>query len=435
LGGTAGGLGPTPDLPEGCAAVMRRRQRKLATASTWAARRMLLAFVLAVPGVLAHPSVSMPASPDRVPSTEMIDPDCDPQAARNADPSTVKEPDEVCPPDATEPRQEGPQRRPRKSKEPSSDKPTRTAEGGKKSERAASRSKSRERRKSRRRRAGTNTNRKARDPRERRRARRHRALLPIPDGPPAYPKPDSVGTIPDPPSTARLPDMRIPRSRVPAFLVPIFRAAGSRYRISWEILAAINEIETGYGSNLNVSYAGAVGWMQFMPATWRMYGMDANKDGRKDPYDPVDAIFAAARYLKAAGYDRDVRRAIFAYNHAHWYVDSVILRARLIAALPARVLSPRPRGRRLDSARARRLAELSLSALAWELALAVLQPIRSDEAAVEHRARLRVLAGRLLALSTPRDRSHGVVRLLTRVRPLRPLVVAQTALEGILEPT
>jgi murein DD-endopeptidase MepM/ murein hydrolase activator NlpD len=75
--------------------------------------------------------------------------------------------------------------------------------------------------------------------------------------------------------------------------------------------------------------------MQFMPATWRMYGTDGNKDGRKDPYNPVDAIFAAARYLAAAGYSEDVRRAIFAYNHADWYVDSVLLRARLIAGVPA----------------------------------------------------------------------------------------------------
>ena len=72
-----------------------------------------------------------------------------------------------------------------------------------------------------------------------------------------------------------------------------------------------------------------------MPATWQAYGTDANKDGRKDPYNPVDAIFAAARYLKAANYENDVRAAIWAYNHADWYVDSVLLRARLIAGVPA----------------------------------------------------------------------------------------------------
>src|SRR3712207_3688502 len=74
--------------------------------------------------------------------------------------------------------------------------------------------------------------------------------------------------------------------------------------------------------------------MQFMPATWKMYGVDANRDGLKDPYNPVDAIFAAARYLKASGADKDLRKAIFAYNHADWYVDSVMLRARLIAGVP-----------------------------------------------------------------------------------------------------
>jgi hypothetical protein len=105
--------------------------------------------------------------------------------------------------------------------------------------------------------------------------------------------------------------------------------------VRWEYLAAINEIETDYGRNLNVSTAGALGWMQFMPATWRQYGVDANDDKKKDPYNPVDAIFASARYLKAAGAPKDMRKAIFAYNHADWYVDSVMLRARLIAGLPS----------------------------------------------------------------------------------------------------
>ena len=125
---------------------------------------------------------------------------------------------------------------------------------------------------------------------------------------------------------------------MPPFLLPIYQAAGIEYGIRWEILAAINEIETDYGRNLNVSSAGALGWMQFMPPTWEAYGTDANKDGRKDPYNPVDAIFAAARYLKAAGYADNVRDAIWAYNHADWYVDSVLLRARLIAGVPADVV-------------------------------------------------------------------------------------------------
>ena len=134
---------------------------------------------------------------------------------------------------------------------------------------------------------------------------------------------------------AGVPDFFIDRFRIPPFLLPIYQAAGSEYGVRWEVLAAINEIESDYGRNLAVSRAGAAGWMQFMPSTWRLYGVDANGDGVKDPYNPFDAIFAAARYLRSAGADRDLRGAIFAYNHADWYVESVMLRARVIGGMPS----------------------------------------------------------------------------------------------------
>ena len=155
------------------------------------------------------------------------------------------------------------------------------------------------------------------------------------DGTPTPANPGFVDALPGPSTRTGVPNFIIRKFRVPPFLLPIYQAAGIEYGIRWEILAAINEIETDYGRNLNVSSAGALGWMQFMPPTWEAYGTDANKDGRKDPYNPVDAIFAAARYLKAANYENDVRAAIWAYNHADWYVDSVLLRARLIAGVPA----------------------------------------------------------------------------------------------------
>ena len=135
-----------------------------------------------------------------------------------------------------------------------------------------------------------------------------------------------------------MPNFFIDRFRIPPFLLPIYQAAGTQYGIRWELLAAINEIETDYGRNLNVSSAGAQGWMQFMPATWKTYGVDGNNDGLMDPYNPVDAIFSAARYLKAAGADKDIRGAVFAYNHADWYVDSVLLRAQLIGGMPANLV-------------------------------------------------------------------------------------------------
>jgi murein DD-endopeptidase MepM/ murein hydrolase activator NlpD len=151
------------------------------------------------------------------------------------------------------------------------------------------------------------------------------------------PSPAAPGftVAPASPAPIGVPNFFIDNFRIPPFLLPIYQAAGIQYSVPWQVLAAINEIETNYGRNLSVSSAGALGWMQFMPSSWAMYGVDANGDGVKDPYNPVDAIFAAARYLKAAGSDTDLSQAIFAYNHADWYVESVLLRARVIGGMPA----------------------------------------------------------------------------------------------------
>jgi membrane-bound lytic murein transglycosylase B len=127
--------------------------------------------------------------------------------------------------------------------------------------------------------------------------------------------------------------------RIPLFLLPIYQAAAVQYGVPWQILAAINEIETDYGNDLSVSTAGAVGWMQFMPSTWLQYGVDALDAGYADPYNPVDAVFAAARYLKAAGAATDLSGAILSYNHSQAYVQSVLLRAKLISAYPGGVIA------------------------------------------------------------------------------------------------
>jgi hypothetical protein len=178
-------------------------------------------------------------------------------------------------------------------------------------------------------------NAQVKDKTRKKRKRRKATHLRNPDGSPTPQNPGFVDALPGPSSASGVPNFIIRKFRVPVFLLPIYQAAGIQYGVRWEVLAAINEIETDYGRNLNVSSAGAVGWMQFIPSTWKTYGVDANKDGRRDPYNPVDAIFAAARYLKAAGYEKSVRQAIFGYNHADWYVDSVMLRARLISGVPA----------------------------------------------------------------------------------------------------
>ncbi len=84
------------------------------------------------------------------------------------------------------------------------------------------------------------------------------------------------------------------------------------------MLAAINFVESRFGRALGPSAAGAVGPMQFLPATWEIYG-----DGG-DIMDPRDAILAAARYLKSLGADEDVRAALFSYNRSEAYVDAVL---------------------------------------------------------------------------------------------------------------
>jgi hypothetical protein len=141
------------------------------------------------------------------------------------------------------------------------------------------------------------------------------------------------------PAPMGVPNFVIDQFSIPPFLLPIYQACGTQYGIPWQVLASINRIETAFGTNLNVSSAGALGWMQFMPATWEAYGVDANNDGRKDPYNPVDAICAAARYLDASGGSEDLRTAIFAYNHADWYVDEVLLYARQYGRLPDDLIS------------------------------------------------------------------------------------------------
>ncbi len=136
------------------------------------------------------------------------------------------------------------------------------------------------------------------------------------------------------PAPIGVPNFFIDSFQIPPFLLPIYQAAGIQYDVPWQVLAAINEIETDYGRNLSVSTAGAVGWMQFLPSTWKRYAVDANGDGVADPYNPADAIFTAARYLHAAGASQNISQAIFAYNHAGWYVQSVLLRAQLIGGVP-----------------------------------------------------------------------------------------------------
>jgi murein DD-endopeptidase MepM/ murein hydrolase activator NlpD len=112
-------------------------------------------------------------------------------------------------------------------------------------------------------------------------------------------------------------------------LLQLWQNAGQSYGVPWNVLAAINKIESNFGRNMGPSSAGAIGWMQFMPSTWERWGTDADANGYADPWNPVDAIYSAARYLAASGGATDIRRAVFSYNHADWYVNQVLQLAQL----------------------------------------------------------------------------------------------------------
>ncbi|WP_433247817.1 lytic transglycosylase domain-containing protein [Actinomadura nitritigenes] len=113
------------------------------------------------------------------------------------------------------------------------------------------------------------------------------------------------------------------------------QAATSCPGLSWTVLAAIGQVESDHGRNAGRSSAGALGPMQFMPATWKSYGVDGDGDGKADIMNPYDAIPGAAKYLCANGAGRggqQLYRAVWHYNHADWYVQKVLNLARAYAA-------------------------------------------------------------------------------------------------------
>jgi membrane-bound lytic murein transglycosylase B len=109
-------------------------------------------------------------------------------------------------------------------------------------------------------------------------------------------------------------------------LLDDYRQAQRRFGVPWNVLAAVNFVESKFGKLRNASAAGAQGPMQFMPATWRRYGLGGNV------HDPNDAIVGAANYLHASGAPRDLRRALHHYNPSRSYVDAVLRYAQRIAS-------------------------------------------------------------------------------------------------------
>ena len=120
----------------------------------------------------------------------------------------------------------------------------------------------------------------------------------------------------------------ITADNLPASLRALYMrgAAAECPGLPWNVLAGIGQVETDHGQNKNVSSAGAMGPMQFMPATWAVYGVDGDGDGVADILDQADAIYSAAHYLCAdgGGNSATLYQAIFAYNHSDYYVNTVL---------------------------------------------------------------------------------------------------------------
>ena len=120
------------------------------------------------------------------------------------------------------------------------------------------------------------------------------------------------------------------KAEIPPEYLSDYEQAGQKYHLDWAILAGIGKVECDHGRDPNpsctqegaVNSAGAGGPMQFLAGTWATYGVAPN-GGTPDRWQPEDAIFGAANYLKASGAPGDYRKAIYAYNHAEWYVDEV----------------------------------------------------------------------------------------------------------------
>ncbi|MFC4058343.1 C40 family peptidase [Planomonospora corallina] len=145
---------------------------------------------------------------------------------------------------------------------------------------------------------------------------------------------------------------------IPPEYLELYREHGEKVGVQWNVLAGIGKRETDHGRSTlpgvrsGTNHAGAAGPMQFLISTWggkakikipsefNGYASDGDGDGWADVYNPADAILGAAKMIKRNGAPEDVRRALFVYNRAWWYVDQVMEIAERYAADGAVAVPP-----------------------------------------------------------------------------------------------
>jgi hypothetical protein len=105
---------------------------------------------------------------------------------------------------------------------------------------------------------------------------------------------------------------------IPLDQLIVMQQVGAAFGLPWQVLAGIVRVESNFGRNMSTSSAGAIGYGQFMPEQWEIYGAGG------DPYDYHDALVAMARYLIVAGAPENIPEAVHAYNHSWEYVELVL---------------------------------------------------------------------------------------------------------------
>jgi murein DD-endopeptidase MepM/ murein hydrolase activator NlpD len=216
-------------------------------------------------------------------------------------------------------------------------------------------------------------------------------------------------------------------------LLGLWQGAGAAYGVPWQVLAAINKVESNFGRNMGPSSAGAIGWMQFMPSTWLRWGWDYDGDGVADPWSAQDAIYSAARYLAAAGGASDISAAVYSYNHAGWYVNEVLSLAQVFGSSPG--LTFQLDALQLSLQRAER--RLAAASTRLENQRALIKRLRAQGQALETRAAhaplisergpLRMRAVQLAASAAAQaSQVGGLENAVTQARAQLELVRSQT---------